>query len=46
MESWQLNFPLPATLKEGKYRAKWAIHCVVPGWPTLNSSSCVLAIGD
>jgi hypothetical protein len=40
----QANFNIPASLKPGKYRAKWAINSAIPNWPSLNSSSYILEI--
>jgi hypothetical protein len=42
----QVNFDLPPGLKPGKYRAKWAINCAIPNWPSLNSSSYLLEVGS
>jgi hypothetical protein len=40
----QVHFNVPAGLKPGKYRAKWAINCAIPDWPSLNSSSYILEV--
>ena len=40
----QANFNIPPGLKPGKYRAKWAINCAIPNWPSLNSSSYLLQV--
>jgi len=40
----RVNFDVPAGLKPGKYRAKWAINCAIPDWPSLNSSSYILEV--
>jgi hypothetical protein len=40
----RVNFDVPASLKPGKYRAKWAINSTIPNWPSLNSSSYLLEI--
>jgi hypothetical protein len=39
-----VRFDIPASLKPGKYRAKWAINSAIPAWPSLNSSSYILEI--
>jgi len=42
----QANFNIPASLKPGKYRAKWAINSAIPDWPSLNSSSYLLEVAS
>ena len=41
-----LDFALPATLKPGSYRARWAIQSAIPGWPSVNSSAARLVVGN
>lgn len=42
----RVHFSLPDSLKPGKYRARWAINCAIPGWPSLNSSSYILEVAS
>ncbi|MGL6269113.1 MAG: ArnT family glycosyltransferase, partial [Chitinophagaceae bacterium] len=42
----RVNFDIPTGLKHGKYRAKWAINCAIPDWPSLNSSSYLLEVAS
>ena len=42
----RVNFNMPASLKPGKYRAKWAINSAIPDWPSLNSSSYLLEVAS
>jgi hypothetical protein len=41
-----LDFNLPDTLQPGRYRARWAIHSAIPGWPSVNSSAATLVVAD